>query len=264
MAQKKRNIGPIRWLILGVVTTVAALWLTIPAVEVDLSNKPMVLATAFTSYGRDANTQFGFKETNEGIDLTVDFQLDGNAAASSRILLLSYVSSCSVPVKGATRQLTVAPSSAQPAFDTQNFQNAFMVSVPADVPSDAEILCHLNVKPLKATYSERRIAFARDVDLPKGTIGPGMTQTDGDVYLFQQPNAENLKVEHAQLMNGSLHQDNAYMREGGSDFNAVTMDWTDVHAERLHEFVYFIGAALIGLALSCFVEVARPWLSGGR
>lgn len=260
MTEHPRRRLAVRWLALGVVTTVGALWLTIPAINVDLSNKPMILATAFTQ-ARDANASFAFRETNAGTDVAIDFQLDGNQPPAERFVLMSFVTGCSAPSNGATRRLVVAASGARPAFDTQNFASADRIVIPASVAPDAEILCHLAVKPLRATYSERRIAFARDVKLPPTEIGADWHQTRADIYVFQQKNAENLKVEHAEPTGGSLHQDNAYQRGMGSDFNPVTMDWTDVPAERLHEFVYFIGAALIGLALSCYIEVARPWLS---
>jgi hypothetical protein len=260
MADRPRRRLAVRWLALGVVTTVAALWLTIPAISVDLSNNPMILATAFT-HSRDANA--GFRETNAGTDVAIDFQLDGNQPPAERLVLLSFAASCSAPSNGTTLPLAVTASGVRPAFDTQNFPNAYRIVVPASVPADAEILCHLAVKPLRATYSERRIAFARDISLPSSEIGAGWQQTRADIYVFQQKNAEDLKVEHADPTGGSLHQDNAYQRGMGSDFNPVTMDWTDVPAERLHEFIYFIGAALIGLALSCYIEVARPWLSDG-
>ena len=264
MPSKWRATSAVRWLTLGIVATIAALWLTIPAIEVDLSNKPMILATAFTAGRGDANAQFAFRETNSGSDVMINFQLDGGTPAPQRVILLSYVTSCSAPSGGTSQALTVAPSPVKPAFDTQNFLNAYKVFVPPSVSLDAEILCHLSVKPLRATYSERRVAFARDIILSTNDIPQALKQTRSDIYVFQQQNAEDLKVGHAELMGGSLHQDNAYMRGGGSDFDPVTMEWKDVPAERLHEFVYFIAAALIGLALSCFIEVARPWLSGER
>ncbi len=98
-------------------------------------------------------------------------------------------------------------------------------------------------------------------DLPDAT----WHQTRADVYIFEQRNARDLKVEQAEQTDAtSMHMDNAFQRGMGSNPYAVVMDWTDVHAERMHEFIYFIAAAVIGLALSCLIEAARPWLSAGR
>jgi hypothetical protein len=261
MVFKLWSLRGFRWLTLGIVMMIAALALTVPAIKVDLSNKPMLLATAYTQLAGNVQARFSFRETNEGSDVAVIIMADGQPSRSARVVLLSYVQSCTAPVNGRSQALQVQSSSAKPVFDTQDFEEAFTVSVPASVPMDAEVTCHLNVKPLRATYAERRVAFARDADVRPERLNPLLKQTRGDIYVFDQRNARDLKVDHAALMDGSLHLDNAYLREAGSDPYAVVMDWTDVSSERLHEFIYFIGAAVIGLSLSCFIEVARPWLS---
>jgi hypothetical protein len=251
-----------RWFILGVLPFAGALFMTIPAMHVDLSNHPMILTAAYTQMPGRPNAVFRFRETDDGSDLEVSIEPDGQAAPSPRVFFLSYVKSCLAPIRGASVALNVVKLTPKPVFDTQTFDSEYMVTAPASVDPDASITCHLNVRPLRATYSDRRVAFARDADTSAQLPAGAWHQTVNDVYVFEQRNARDLKVEHASDASGnSMHIDNSFIETGGSDFNPVIMDWTDVPAERLHEFIYFIATALITLALTCLVEAARPWVS---
>jgi hypothetical protein len=250
-----------RWFILGVLFLGAALFMTIPAMHVDLSNHPMILTAAYTQMPGRPNAVFRFRETDDGSDIEISIEPDGQAAPSPRIFFLSYVKSCFGPMRGANIALDVEKVTPKPVFDTQTFDSEYKIAVPAGVDQEASITCHLDVRPLRATYSDRRVAFARDADTSAQLPAGPWHQTSNDVYVFEQRNARDLKVEHASDASGnSMHIDNSFIVSGGSDFNPVTMDWTDVPAERLHEFVYFIAAALITLALTCLVEAARPWI----
>lgn len=172
-------------------------------------------------------------------------------------LFISPVRNC-VAISGQTIEaISADASTVTPAFSSlptgaENHPRRIVIAGGSGITS---IRCDLILAPLHATYSERRFQIVRDIQTTGTEAAWHMVESD--MYQVHLRDAENLRVLHADPCCPSMHYENTYIRTASSDPFPVSVEWVDIGADRLHEFQYFVAAAIIGLATSCLLEAAR-------
>ena len=238
--------------------------MTVPALRVDFSQGPAILAmTATQGTGTAQVPPAGiFTYTDRASGPILEWKNISAPGGNDVLLLVSDVVSCNGNSQNAVQQMDVEAADVSPAFAIENeatFAQPQQILVPHD-SSITAITCRMNVKPLHATYSQRRLQLVSDVIMGQGDAQWHPVTTT--IYTINPRDAQDLRVTHADVYSGSMHYDNTWIRSGSSDGNPVAVQWEDEGSTRIHEFVYFIAAAIIGLSVSCMLEAARPWIAG--
>lgn len=247
-------LSAIRWVFVALVFLAIAAWLTVPALRVNLSDGPGLLAVTATLGPAPGIYQgtFVYSETSSGPTL----EWAGGATADT-LLLVSDVQSCTALVNRRAQPIAAASADATPAFGEAAIRNPRKILV-SSTSGITSVSCRLDFQPLAATYSERRFQIVSDIQT--GASDAQWHVNTSNLYQLNLKNAENLQVQNAEPCCASMYQENTFLRRQTSNYHQVKIKWTDVGANRIHEFMYFLGAAFIGLSFSCILEAVRPWI----
>jgi hypothetical protein len=253
-----------KWMTAATILLLLGIALTVPALKVDFSQGPALLAVVATQDSvllrQGAVGIFTYSDGPAGVRL--EWTNTAGPTSSDLLLLISNATACTAFSSKTMNaaQLEAADVTAVFFIDGEaTFTSPKKIVVPSG-SGIASVSCKLDFKPMAATYSQRRFQIVSDVKM--GAHDAQWTPLGTNAYTLSPQDAEDLKVSHADRYAGSMYYDNTWLRVSSSDVHPIAVQWEDEEADRVHEFIYFVAAAIIGLSVSCMLEAVRPWIVG--
>ena len=123
---------------------------------------------------------------------------------------------------------------------------------------EVEILCDLDLRPFRETFADRKLLIRElgeppDNDDKEAADGVEVSLSDlegvSDLHLFSE------------TPDSSTPEDDRLI---GTFDGQVLAEWRDTPRAQLRDAILVLIGSLLGLAATCVIEWARPWLSASR
>ena len=160
-----------------------------------------------------------------------------------------------------TRELN--PRGTEVAKTEDRFYRIRVKKVPPIISSDpsfdgVEILCDLNLRPFRDTFADRKLRIAERGDPPADE--DDQNAADGIVVSFSNLEGISDLQLFSETPDDKTPQDDRLLGSG----TEVLAEWRDTRQAQFRDVILVLIGSLLGLAATCVIEWARPWLSAGR